>query len=323
MSNLATRISRIIAIVIVLAFFILPLHAQETTPSPISATPVTASPLSQPFTQADLSVITANTQRPNGLTWFNNNLYTVCSGDWTIYEIDSTSGETAQYIYGVRNAHNLLATDTNNEFQLWIPDFQTDTLVRIRQGIVENIATGLNGPWGITLLNADTFIITNLKANNAVTISNGTVQETISNLRSPTGIAADDNYIYIANTGSARRAIEWFDRSQMSAGEGDLPINASEAGKPLVSGLQNTTGITLGPDGLLYFAYALGTRGVVGRVDPAVCIESGGCSNDQIETVVFTELAVPLAGLTIAPDMRLFVHSMFSPDLYWLQLPTE
>jgi hypothetical protein len=50
------------------------------------------------------------------------------------------------------------------------------------------------------------------------------------------------------------------------------------------------------------------------------CIEEGGCTNDQVEIVVFTELAAPLAGLTISPDMRLFVHTMFSPDIYWVQL---
>jgi hypothetical protein len=35
---------------------------------------------------------------------------------------------------------------------------------------------------------------------------------------------------------------------------------------------------------------------------------------------VYTELAAPLAGLTISPDMRLYVHSIFSPDVYWIDL---
>lgn len=314
-----TRILLSILTYITLTITLSTLYAQETTPTPS----LKAAKITQPFTQADLTVITGNTQRPNGITWYNNKLYTVCSGDWTIYEIDATTGETEQYIYGVRNAHTLLATDSTNELQLWIPDFQTNTLVRIQQGTAENIATGLNGPWGIAQLNEDTLIITNLKSNNAVAITNGNTQEIISGLRSPTGIAADSQYLYIANTGSARRAIEWFDLTQIPAGEGEIPLRANQDGKPLVAGLQNTTGITLGPDRLLYFAYALGTRGIIGRVNPEVCIQNGGCSNDQIETVVYTELPVPLAGLTISPDMRLFVHSMFSPDLYWLQLPTE
>ncbi len=66
----------------------------------------------------------------------------------------------------------------------------------------------------------------------------------------------------------------------------------------LVSGLQNTTGLQLGTDGMLYFAYALGNRGMVGRVDPQVCLANGGCSNDQVEIVLYSDLSAPLAGLT-------------------------
>lgn len=305
---------------------ITPTPAPSKTPMPqqievLSETPQANVNIDKPFTQADLSVITANTQRPNGMVWHNNNLYTVCSGDWTIYEINAETGETAQYIYGVRNAHSLYANDVNNEFQLWIPDFLTGTLVRIQRGVTENIATGLNGPWGITALQEDMLIVTNLKGNNAVTIKDGQVQEVISNLRSPTGVAVDQERVYIANTGSARRAIEWFSLDQIHREDAELPLQADTVGKPLVSGLQNTTGVVTGSDGLLYFAYALGTRGVVGRVNPETCIANGGCSNDQVEVVLYTELPVPLAGLTISPDMRLYIHSMFSPDLYWVQLP--
>lgn len=87
-----------------------------------------------------------------------------------------------------------------------------------------------------------------------------------------------------------------------------------------MTGLQNTTNLNLASDGYLYFTYALGTRGVVGRVNPAVCHENGGCTHDQVEIVIYTELATPLAGLTISPDMQLYIHSMFSPDIYWVQL---
>jgi hypothetical protein len=84
--------------------------------------------------------------------------------------------------------------------------------------------------------------------------------------------------------------------------------------------VQNVTGLALGNDGLLYFAYSLGTRGVVGRVDANACAEAGGCENADVEIVVFTELAAPLAGLTISPDNRLYVHTMFQPEIYWVQL---
>jgi hypothetical protein len=34
-------------------------------------------------------------------------------------------------------------------------------------------------------------------------------------------------------------------------------------------------------------------------------------------------LETPLAGLTVTPDMRLFVHTMFQPSIYWAQLPVQ
>ncbi|NWG17431.1 MAG: hypothetical protein HXY41_12425 [Chloroflexi bacterium] len=323
---------------IVSLFMVTTVYAQQNTPSPApSKTPqtTTVTPAAtivqstadpntlKPFIQTDLTIITANTQRPNGIVWHDNNLYTVCTGDWTVYEIDAETGETEQYIYGIRNAHTLYASTENNEFNLWIPDFQSNSLIRINRGTTETITTALNGPWGITPINETEFAITNLKDNNVMLVSRaGETREIINNLRSPTGIAADNTHLYVANTGSARRAIEWFSISDFTNDENTTPIETNGEDNVLISGLQNTTGITLGPDGLLYFAYALGTRGIVGRVDPKQCIENGGCTNDQIEVVIFTELPVPLAGLTISTDMRLYIHSMFSPDLYWVQLPS-
>src|ERR1041384_7871533 len=36
------------------------------------------------FTQADLSLLTGNIQRPNGLVWHDGKIYAACSGDWTV-----------------------------------------------------------------------------------------------------------------------------------------------------------------------------------------------------------------------------------------------
>ena len=121
----------------------------------------------------------------------------------------------------------------------------------------------------------------------------------------------DENLIYFANGGSARRGIEWLEIQD----DGSV----SEP-NPLVTGLQNTTNIILGSDGFLYFAYALGTRGVIGRVHPEDCL-AGGCTSADTEMVVFSDITAPLS-ITLSPDLRLFMHSRFRPEIYWVQVPT-
>lgn len=292
---------RIIAILLTLLIFGQTALAQDNAGRPL-------------FSQDDLRVLVGNVQRPNGIVYLNGNLYTVCNGDWTIYEIQTESELTVTYIFGVRNAHSVYAEETDAGFNLWIPDFDTNSLVRVDQNrsapdvISEE---GLDGPWGITDLDDETFLITNLRANTISTMTrDGEANEIMSGLRSPSGIAGDEAHIYIANNGSARRAIEWIDRDDLG--------NSSEL-KPLVSGLQNTGGLVMAADGYLYFTFAQGTRGLVGRVDPEQCRESG-CSNSEIEIVVNTELPAPLAGLTLSDDMRLFVHTIYRPEIYWVDL---
>jgi hypothetical protein len=272
------------------------------------------------FTQADLTLLTGNIQRPNALVWHDGKIYAACSGDWTVYQIDAETGNTAQYIYGVKNAHSMIAQTNGDKTSLLIPDFQSNNLVEITQGVVKNIATNLASPWGITQLNDAQFLVTNLKSNNVVLVGDGDPQEVITKLRAPTGIATDGKYVYVANTGSARRAIEWFDAP--TAGSKSVSIDAEDktVSHSLITGLQNVTNIVIGADGLLYFGYSLGTRGVVGRVDPKTCRENGGCSNDQVQIVIYSELAAPLAGITLSPDMHLYIHSIFSPEIYWVDL---
>jgi hypothetical protein len=288
----------------------------ETTEEPLNELPTE---FIQPFTQTDLSVLTGNVQRPNGAIWHNDRIYAVCTGDWTIYELEDDTGSTQTYIYGVRNGHSLYIEDlSETEIDIWVPDYDTNSLLHVnRSRAPQSIAANLEGPWGIAYLDEEHFLITNLAGNNIVLVSrDGEVQEVVNDLRSPTGVAVNEEFVYVANNGSARRSIEWINKDELI--EGDSPVP-----EPLVTGLQNTTGIVLGPDELLYFAYALGTRGVVGRVDPEVCREQGGCSNEQVEIVLYTELAAPLAGLTISPDKRLFVHTIFRPEIYWVQLEQE
>lgn len=298
-----------------------PTPAPSKTPTPTPVATIPPIEITEPWTQSDLSILTGNVQRPNGIVWHNDMLYTACNGDFTLYEINSRTAATRTYIWGVRNAHTLYAEDLETgELNIWVPDYQSNALVRVDRLGVETIIPEMQGPWGIAYLDEAHFLITELIGNQVLVVNRqGESVPVAAEFRSPTGIAIDGDRIYVANTGSARRAIEWIAKDalpEIGAEDSDEAVEVL----PLVSGLQNTTGIVLGPDGYLYFAYSLGTRGVVGRVNPDVCIENGGCSNDQVEIVVFTELAAPLAGLTISPDMRLFVHTMFSPDIYWVAL---
>lgn len=306
---------------------LLPAGAQERdeTPTPAPSKTPTAAPtllaatqtpqaetIFEPLTQADLNILTGNVQRPNGIAWFNDKLYTACTGDSTLYEINDTTGATVTYIWGVRNAHSLhVEMGENNVLNLWVPDYQSNSLQHITRGSNETVVRGFAGPWGIVDVDQEYFLISNLLGGTVERVTRDGERETvITDLSSPTGIVRDGDFVYVANNGSSRRAIEWY----------PLDDTAEASAQPLVSGLQSTTGLQLAADGNLYFAYSLGTRGVVGRVDPAACRANGGCTNTEVEIVLYTELAAPLAGLTVTPDMRLFVHTMFSPDIYWVGL---
>lgn len=278
----------------------------------------------KPLTQQDLSILTGNIQRPNGLAWFNNTLYTSCSGDWTVYQINLATQSTSQYIYGIRNAHTIYVTEKDKQPDIWIPDFQMNALIHINKGSTETVVSDLKGPWGITAIDDNTFAVTSLLTHRAIAITkSGQSHDLITKLKSPAGIDSDTNNLYIANSGSSRRAIEWYSIKELPQTKDTEALDSSAESHTLVTGLQNVTGLSLAKDGYLYFSYAIGTRGVVGRANPAQCQQKGGCNSDDIEIVLYTELAAPLAGLTLSPDMKLYIHSIFSPDIYWVQLDQE
>jgi len=322
---------RLIGVVFCLIFIAFAqLSAQESTPDVRTTPTKTPTPSAsatresnpnavfEPLTQADLTILTGNVQRPNGIYWFDNNLYTACTGDSTIYEINSESGATITYIYGIGNAHTMYAETRNNLLTMWIPDYADNTLKLVTPQGVQRVVDDLQGPWGISYVDEESFFVTNLLGNNVSRVTrSGENTVVLDGLSSPTGIAHDGENVFIANNGSSRRAIEWFPLETLASSETTATIPEDHV---LVSGLQNTTGIQLAADGNLYFAYSLANRGVVGRVNPQTCMANGGCTNADVEIVVYTELTAPLAGLAISPDMRLFVHTMFSPDLYWARI---
>ena len=300
------------------AVLITPTITNTPSVTPTSTPTINLSPNFEPFTQQDLTILVGNVQRPNGIAWFNNYLYVACNGDWTLYKIQDITGDTETYIQGIRNAHTLYIEEIDNQPVIWVPDFETNALIKVMPNrSSRRIATGLDAPWGITPISDEAFLITNLLGNSISLVSRtGDVQTIVDELRSPAGITNDLENIYFANNGSARRSIEWFPTTDINSGN-ITPL-------PLVTGLQNTANLVLANDNLLYFTYSLGNRGVVGRVDPQTCItKDNGCSNDDVQIVVLTELSAPLAGLTITPDMRLFVHTLYRHDIFWLDLQTN
>ena len=269
--------------------------------------------LAQPFLQDDLELLVGNVQRPNAIVWLDDHLYTVCNGDWTIYQIDDRTGDTITFVFGVRNGNSMLAESSEDGLEIWIPDPDSQTLWMVDQGrqAPVRISDDLGTPWGIARVTDDGFLVTNTQDDTIVRVTeSGEVNTILTELRSPTGITADTNRVYFANGGSARRGIEWIE---------DLDDGSYSEPKSLVSGLQNTTNILMGSDGKLYFAYALGTRGVIGRINPNDCLDEG-CDNADVEMVVFSDIPAPIS-MTLSPDMRLFLHSRFRPEIYWLQLP--
>lgn len=271
--------------------------------------------LESPFLQDDLELLVGNVQRPNGFVWHDGSLYTICNGDWTIYRVDDRTGDTITFVFGTRDGNMLIVEDTVDGFDIWVPDPESGALWKVdqRRAAPAAITTELEAPWGITRLDDSRFLITDTRVNGIAAVrEDGQRREIHSDLRAPTGIVKHGNRIFFANGGSARRGIEYFTVDS---------VGAFSSVKPLVSGLQNTTNLALGSDGMLYFAYALGTRGVIGRIDPAICLDSG-CSGDDVELVVFSDIPAPLA-ITLSDDLRLFLHSRFRPEIYWLQLPLE
>jgi hypothetical protein len=268
-----------------------------------------------------LTVLTGNVQRPNGITWLDGLLYVACSGDSTIYEIQESSARTLTYAGGVRDAHTLYAEPATGGLAIiWAPDFRQNRFVRASRGQASVIAQGdaFNGPWGMAYLNENEFLVTNLLGRTLISVSRtGETRLILDNLPAPAGIVLYQDYLFIANNGSTRRAVEWYPSTAVRA---DVTA-AEQEGAVLVSGLSSTTGLAMDDKEMLYIAYSLGTRGVVGRINPLECIANGGCSVDDVEIVVYSELPAPLAGLTITPERRLYLHTMFAPDLYWVQLP--
>lgn len=311
----ALRFMRVLSIVLLAAALLgytLPAGAFQDDPTP---TPAEVSEIELPFTQADLIPFTGDVARPNGMVWLDDNIYVICEGDQTIYKLYGTSGVTDTYIYGITDAYELYAEEqANGEVHLYVPDYKIGALLRVTPASVDTVASGLTGPWGIVYLDPATFLVSNRLSSSVDFVTRTGERITLlEGLALPTGLGRDDQYLYVGNSGETERAIEWYPLpTARDAEESDNHL--------LVSGPERVMDVRVGPDNLLYFAYEDAGMGVVGRVDPVVCRENGGCTIDQVERVLTTNLEAPLAGLTFAPDGRLFLHQRYGEDLFWISV---
>lgn len=269
-----------------------------------------------PLAQSDFRVLTGTVRLPNGMYWYEGFLYVSCAGDATLYRLDARTGITQTYIIGLQNAHALYVEGGRGDDPIiWAVDSIQNRLVRISydQEALQTIWGGLKGGWGLLPDAAgEGFYLSQWGSDDILYVEReGQESEVLlGGFQNPSGMALDGDYLYVTNNASTPRAVEWIDLSE------DSP-----QARPLVKDLQNASQVVMAADGYLYIAYALAGRGIISRVKPEDC-RAEGCSNDDLELVIWTELSAPLAGLTISPDMQLFVHVMFGPEIYALDLAT-
>lgn len=299
----------------------------EPGPTPVSEPPTAIGPdttpkasataAPTPLTADDLSTFSPPLQRPNGMTSVGGQLFVSCSGDGTIYLIDAETGEAASYVYGVANAHTLYAESVGDALHLWVPDYDAGNVKHYTEAGVETLANGLEGPWGIARLSDEAFLVTGQRGDALSLVRrDGEHEVVLEGLDEPTDLVVDASagLVYVANGSGDDRAVEWYSLDDLRDGE-----PAPEGGR-LVEGLDSPTDIHAAEDGYLYVAYADGDEGLVGRVDAAACHERGGCAAEDVTVVIESGLPAPLAGLTTSPSGRLYLHTAYGEEIYWVQM---
>ena len=172
-------------------------------------------------------------QRPNGIAWFNNKLYTACTGDGTVYEIDDTTGADARLHlrHSRMRKRSTSKQDAQNNLTLWVPDYQANTLTKVTRSGVETVARNLHGPWGIAYVDEQHFLLTNLLEQYASTCSAamGTIRFCWKTWRRRWGLFMMIETLYVANYGSTRRSIEWYRFDAVLNGADQTPATSDQS----------------------------------------------------------------------------------------------
>ncbi len=270
-----------------------------------------------PLPVDQIHYLTGNVARPNGIGWYANKLYVVCSGDGTVYELDDQTGFTNTYIYGVKDAFSIYPEKgRDGTLYLWVPDAGSRSIVRVTPAEVETIVSGTGEPWSLIPYDVNSFLVSGLRANTVEQVTrDGERTAWITGLEDPTALVLHREYLYVANTGDLDRSIEWYPLTDIRAGNPEP--------SPMLRGIEGITAMQIFSDGYLYFSYERDGRGLIGRIQPDICRDAGGCRADQVELVLDPRLNAPLAGLMITPDGRMFFHTRYGSVINWVQLDSQ
>lgn len=137
--------------------------------------------------------------QPHGLGLFGDSLYVSSWGDKAIYKVDLASGSKKLLVSNVDGAHDMVM---DSDGKLVVPLFHEGRVVRIdpKNGKVSELASGFDGPNGITHARDSGYYVTDASAGTLSKVSDdGHVKVLARNLKEPAGVVVDnDNIIRVA-----------------------------------------------------------------------------------------------------------------------------
>ena len=115
--------------------------------------------------------------------------------------INDTTGDTITFVFGVKNGNTLIAEHTDEGFDLWVPDSDSNVLWKVDQN--RSAPVSINDQLDYTMGHStercrEHSSSQTQKATPSLEVSESGVANSISNRLkvSPTGMARHDDYIY-------------------------------------------------------------------------------------------------------------------------------
>jgi len=181
---------------------------------------------------------------------------------------------------------------------------------------LRTVARDLHGPWGLAYVDEEHFLLTNLLSNTVNLLSrDGDNQVLLDGLSAPMGLVHDEETVYVANYGSTRRSIEWYDYDAVLDGSADARRSRSCAGQRLAE--RDRLAAWQRRQALLCLRAS--NRGMIGRVDPQIC------GRTAVAVTINRDRALQrprgaAGGLNAHAGHAAVRHTMFQTDLYWADI---